>query len=211
MSRTPGSRNADFADVRDGLLRNILHVVSQAPLKTSFSELTAASGVSRATIRHYFSTREELLEALLDHMSILGEEAAARFPEEDGLPLEQSLRDELDRFALAWRVGVGALFTAGLLWGLGHERLGPAYVRSLLEPTLQRTEAQLARRLSQHGMDAQTARHAALALVSPVLVALLHQEALFGNTCRPLDLTVFLAAHLESFLKGWVGAGRVAG
>ncbi len=207
MARARGSRNADFAQARADVLQNILHSVASSPHKASFAELAAVSGVSRATLRHYFATREDLLEALLDHMAILGEQAAERFPDDPALPLEPALSAELNRLVFAWRVGVGALFVAGLLWGLGHERLGPAYVRAMMEPLLQRTEAQLLSRLAGSGMDAETARHAALALVSPILVALLHQESLYGTDCRPLDMAVFLQRHLDRFFKGWLHTG----
>lgn len=203
MSRPPGRRNADFDESRTELLDRIVHAVVKSPDRSTFAELAEVSGVSRTTLRHYFGTREELLHAMLAHMEVLGQRAGARFPEEPDLPLEDTLRKGLQRLVFAWRVGVGSLFVAGLLWGLGDEALGPVYVRSLLEPLLVRFEQQLHTRLCARGMDDRKARHAALALVSPVVLALLHQESLHGVKCRPLDVDTFVEEHLEHFLRGW--------
>ncbi len=47
------------------------------------------------------------------------------------------------------------------------------------------------------------ARVAALALLSPVLMALFHQHQLQGRRCRPLDLEVFIERRLDGFMKGY--------
>ncbi len=203
MTRPPGRRNADFDASRTELLERITRAVIERPHQSSFAELAEASAVSRTTLRHYFGTRDELLHAMLVHMETLGRQAAARYPETPDLSLADALREALQRLVFGWRVGVGSLFVAGLLWGLGDEALGPAYVRNLLEPLLVGFEQRLQTRLCARGMSEQKARHAALALVSPVVLALLHQESLHGVKCRPLDIDEFLHAHLESFLRGW--------
>lgn len=203
MTRPPGRRNTDFDASRTELLDRIMHAVVQSPHQSSFAELAVASGVSRTTLRHYFGTRDELLHAMLVHMEVLGRRAGERHPEPADLALDDALRQSLDRLVFAWRVGVGSLFIAGLLWGLGDETLGPAYVQNLLEPLLRGFEERLRSHLRARGMSEQKARHAALALVSPVILALLHQESLHGARCRPLDIEAFLAEHLEHFLRSW--------
>lgn len=50
-------------------------------------------------------------------------------------------------------------------------------------------------------------RVAALAYLSPLLVALLHQHDLAGVTCRPLDLEAFLAAHTSRFVRAYGAPG----
>ena len=203
MNRPLGRRNADFDASRSELLERITRSVIDSPHRSSFAELAAASGVSRTTLRHYFGTREQLLAAMLVHMEFLGRQANERHPVPQGLALAEDLRLALDRLVFAWRVGVGSLFVAGLLWGLEDAALGPAYVQNLLEPLLVGFEQRLQTHLRAHGMDEQRARHAALALVSPVVLALLHQESLHGVTCRPLDIDAFLREHLGHFLRSW--------
>lgn len=203
MSRPLGRRNADFEASREQILDRLLKTVSQNPDRSSFADLAEMSGISRTTLRHYFGSREDLLDSLLAYMAKVGEQVKEQFPDDSDLPLLVALRRALDRLLVGWRLGVGALFTAGLLWGLGDERLGPAYVRSLLEPLLVSFEARLLARLRAHEMDEEKARYAALALVSPVVLALLHQDPLHGASCRPLDIQKFLDEHLMRFARGW--------
>ncbi|HSN97316.1 MAG TPA: TetR/AcrR family transcriptional regulator [Candidatus Nanopelagicales bacterium] len=203
MSRPPGRRNADFDASREQILDRIVHTVVNRPDRSSFAELAQMSGLSRTTLRHYFGNREALLCALLEHMATLGDRAEAAYPDAPEQPLLASLRQGLEQLVFAWRVGVGALFAAGLIWGLGNEKLGPAYVRSLLEPLLMRFERRLLARLRARGMSERQARHAALALVSPVVLALLHQDALHGAECRPLDIDAFIDEHLDRFSRAW--------
>jgi AcrR family transcriptional regulator len=203
MSRTAGSRNADFEETRTTILDRVVHAAALHPERTSFAELADASGVSRTTLRHYFRSRDDLLRAMLEHMRVLSDRAGAAFPISSALSLEDALRKAVHQFVFSWRVGVGAMFTAGLLWGLGSEELGPACVANLLEPVLRSFEGLIAARLKGEGLADAEARHAALALVSPVLFALMHQESLHGKASRPLDLDVFVEAHLDRFFAGW--------
>ena len=203
MSRAPGRRNADFETSRTDILDRVVHAVAHDPARSSFAELAEVSGVSRTTLRHYFPSRDDLLRAMLEHMRVLSDRAGAAYPVSPALPLEDALRLALRQLVFGWRVGVGALFAAGLLWGIEDDALGPVYVTNLLEPMLGRFEGHIASRLRDDGLGASDARHAALALVSPVLVALLHQDVLHGATCRPLDMDVFVEAHLQGFLAGW--------
>ena len=43
---------------------------------------------------------------------------------------------------------------------------------------------------------------AALALVGPVVLALLHQVDLLGSACRPLDIDAFIEVHIQGWLEG---------
>lgn len=203
MSRPSGRRNDDFEKSRTDILDRVVHAVAQHPERSSFADLAEVSGVSRTTLRHYFSSRDDLLRAMLEHMRVLSERAGAAHPVSTALSLEEALRLALHQLVFGWRIGVGALFSAGLLWSLGDDALGPVCVTNLLEPMLGRFEGHIASRLGEAGVYPSDARHAALALVSPVIVALLHQDALHGATCRPLDIDVFVEAHLQGFLSGW--------
>ena len=81
--------------------------------------------------------------------------------------------------------------------------LGPAYINEILEPTLKAVEARLARHRAEGELRSCDLRHAALALIAPPLLALLHQGELFGSLCRPLDINAFLKDHLDGFLRAY--------
>jgi TetR/AcrR family transcriptional regulator, mexJK operon transcriptional repressor len=136
-------------------------------------------------------------------MKVIGDQMRSRFPDAPEQTLEKALRASMTRLIFAWRVGVGALLVSGLVWGLEHENLGTNYVRTMLEPLLTGFEQQIGSRLTTFGMSEQQARYASLALASPLVLALLHQEALNGVSCRPLNIEEFAEEHLQRFLKGW--------
>jgi hypothetical protein len=88
--------------------------------------------------------------------------------------------------------------------------LGPLFVNEFLEPMLLGFESAIGDLQTGGHLASGSAREAALELVSPVVLALLHQQTLFGNTCRPLDVEAFMAAHVTRFVRAWAPHGVVA-
>ena len=204
MARAKGSRNADYAEERQRLVAAVKgRLLSPEGAQASFRELAASAGVSVATLRHYFATREALLTEVMEHMHREGLPYIHEAATGDHGRLRESLRWLLEQMVMGWQFGVGSIHAYGLTAGLGHAELGPAYVKELLEPTLQAAEARLARHIAEGEMRRCDVRHAALALLSPVLLGLLHQKQLLGAQCRPLDIDRFLEDHLEAFLRAY--------
>lgn len=131
----------------------------------------------------------------------------SRAVERDGRLLESSsgLKSSLMQVVAAWPLGLGAAFELALKPSLRHPRLGPTFVQSFLEPLLVRFEVMLSNRQAAGELRPGPAREAALALVSPVLLGLLHQKSLSGERCRPLDLAAFVSLHVERFVDAWRG------
>jgi AcrR family transcriptional regulator len=207
MTRAKGSRNADYAQARARLVEAVrARVCEPGGAQASFRELAEVAGVSVATLRHYFGTREALLVEVMAAMHRSG----LPFMHLGATEVHGSLRESVTWFLgfllQGWTRGVGAMQAFGLTAGLGHETLGPAYVQELLEPTLQVAELRLARHMAEGEMRRCDVRHAALALVSPVVLALLHQGALSGARCRPLDVPRFLEDHVDAFVRAYAPA-----
>lgn len=204
MSRPAGHRNLDYVEERERLVQRLLPALLRpGGAELSFRQMAHEAGVSPATLRHYFPTREDLLVevlALLRRAGLPYLHAAATQPIEG---VRASLEWLLGQIVLGWRRAVGAVHVLGLSAGLGHERLGPAYVNEILEPTLQAAEARIARHVASGELSQCDVRHAALALISPLVLGLLHQDSLLGARCRPLDLERFLADHLDHFLRAY--------
>lgn len=204
MARLKGSRNADYEQARERLLQAVkAHVVKPGGAQASFRELAEAAGVSVATLRHYFNTREALLREVMGYLHQQGLPYLHAVATGPLGPVEESLRWFLRYVVEGWRMGVGAIHAFGLTAGVDHPDLGPAYVQELLEPTLQAAEARLARHVAEGELRRGNVRHAALALVCPVVLGLLHQVQLTGSRCRPLDVEAFLEDHLQAFLRAW--------
>ena len=213
MPRPPGAKNADHDATRAQLARAAAAaLLDEAGQPRSLNALAAAVGASVPTLKHYFGDHDGVIAAALAQSQADAEVHLAAQRDPGPLPLGPSVEACLAAVVAGWSVGVGALFSAGLSLGLGHAARGPLAVDHLLEPTLQAVEARLAvhaaRGELRPGADLRTA---ALALLSPLLLALLHQEALGGARCRPLDLAEFGRRHVEGWVGGWGAAGGGGG
>ena len=212
MGRPPGVRNQDYATTRDSILddaRSLLLTPDGA--NASMRELSRAAKVSTPTLRHYFPTREELVAAVLarDHAGALPHLhhiAAGELP-----PLRSSLLEVLG-FMLRGFVefGVLDLHVLGLRSGLKHAGLGPVYLSEVLEPSLVALEARLERHAARGELRLDQPRVAALQLLAPLLLAVLHQHELGGTRCRPLALDEFLPAHVDGFIRAWTPTPKPA-
>ena len=73
MGRPAGSRNPDFEATRAGLIAAVQKRLAEPEgTRASFREMASASGVSVATLRHYFCTREGLISAVLRQWNEMG-------------------------------------------------------------------------------------------------------------------------------------------
>jgi len=209
MGRPRGSKNADFDAAREALLRAArARLIEPGGAGASFRDLAAAAGVSVATLRHYFGSREGLIEAVFAFDHLRGTPYLLEVATGPLAPLRSSLAWLLARIAEGFRFGkLGEVHALGLAAGLSDRALGPAYVNEILEPTLKAVEARLARHLANGELRSCDLRHAALALIAPALLALLHQGELGGSTCRPLAIDAFLKDHLDGFLRAYGAEG----
>jgi len=205
MGRPKGSRNEDYEQERAALSRKLLTRLIQpdGPV-VSFRELARACEVSPPTLRHYFKDRDGAIRAALEQARIQGEQYLELVATPGPEPLEEVLLGLVEQTLDAWQFfGVGDIFRFGLEIGLGDDKLGPAYVDELLEPLLQSYERRLAAHMKRGELRAIDPRYASLALLSPLVLGLIHQRELGGSGCRPLDLKHTAAVHVEAFLSTW--------
>ncbi|MFZ5438419.1 MAG: TetR family transcriptional regulator [Myxococcota bacterium] len=206
MARPRGARNADYDEQRLALARRVrARLMEPEGLRASMRELAEAADSSVATLKHYFQDREGVLRAVMEsqHLDAAPYLAMAATPL-DGHEVRASLLDYLGRLKQAWfKYGVGVVQSSALASGLATKTLGPHYVNHILEPLLGTAEARLARHVELKELPPMNVRHAALQLVSPVVLALLHQDSLSGASCRPLDLDAFFTEHVDAFLRAW--------
>lgn len=209
MGRPIGSKNAEYARRRAALLDAAMPRLLADQGATSFNEIAAAVGVSVPTLRHYFADRPGLIAAALRHQQSRGAPHLARVAAPSSADLGTSLAQFLGELALAWRTfGVGRLFAGGLAMGLRDTAAGPAYLDGILEPTLVAVEARLRAHAEVGALrvapdDAAGLRAAALSLLAPVVLALLHQDALGGAACRALDVPTYVQVHVDGFVRAY--------
>lgn len=209
MPRPAGSRNADHDDKRIALVDAVVPVILGAgPERPSMRELARAAGVRPNTLRHYFGDRDGVVRAAFERIATLGGDRQAWARSLAALPPREGLRAMLHAVVEGWQRGaLGGMHAAGLAEGMGHPAIGRIYIERILDPSLRVIEALLADWTAQGLLEAEDPRAAALALFSPVMVALLHQRELDGAQCRPLDLRAMVDLHVDRFLDGWAPAG----
>jgi AcrR family transcriptional regulator len=210
MTRTVGARNAQFEERRSALISKARERLSlQTGEPPSFRELALAAGVSVTTLRHYFGSREALIKAVFEFYLVTGQRHLdrARAPEAVDVDLEASLKVFLSRVVMGWTQGfVGELHRIGLAEGLRNTRTALDYLNDVLEPTLQALEHRLKNYVAQGVVVDCDTRHAALMLLSPLLLALLHQHDLGGTRCRPLAIPALIDEHVRVFVRAYRAA-----
>lgn len=208
MGRPAGARNAGYDERRRELAAAVVPRVLEEGPPPSLRELAAAAQVSVPTLRHYFESRDGVVAAALGEMLLLGEPHYRAIATPTRGDVRASLAWVLGSVVQGWREhGVGRFYRAGLTEGLGHVQLGPAFLDALLEPLLQASERRLDLHAQWGELHLDDVRAAALQLVSPLFLALLHQDGLGGSSCRPLDVDRFVELHLDAFLRAHAPRG----
>jgi AcrR family transcriptional regulator len=203
MGRKPGSVNADHEEKRAALARAALEAWTEEGAGMSMRALARACDTSIPTLYNYFDDRDGLFEAVMEQARADGEfylQLAAN-------PGDKSVREALEYvltfFSFGWREGaLRRLNELGMAQGMTSNQSGQAYVQHVLEPLLVACEKMLGVFIERGDLPEQNVRFGALSLVSPVFLALMHQDSLDGSACRPLDLQEMIPAHVEAWIRG---------
>jgi AcrR family transcriptional regulator len=196
----------DFEASRAEIVSRVAAFVTQTPGPHSFRSLSVAAGLNAGTVRHYFGDGEGLIRAVLAHLHA-GAEPMLRQAATDVPPdVEASFREFLIGVVFGWHDGLGAIHRLGMTYGLSAAGFGPTYLSSVLEPTLTTAEARLARHVAEGRLPPLDLRAASLTLVTPVVMALLHQETFGGGALRPLDVGGFVEQHARWCVRAFSAA-----
>jgi AcrR family transcriptional regulator len=204
MARTSGSRNRDYDEKRVALLRRLDPRLSDlSRIRPSFREMAGAAGVSVPTLRHYFKDREGVVQAYLVWQG--GESARYRpLVATTDDPFQYSIRKVLHGSAFGLKdMGRIRTHVVGLTEGLHNDRVGPSYLQATLEPLLASVEQRLTLHVARAEMRAVDLRHAAISLLAPLLLVILHQRELGGTSVRQMDLDRFIEDHALSFVRAY--------
>ena len=202
MGRPPGSRSRDHEARRQQILARIVQrLVRPGALHPSYRELAEAGEVSLSTLQHYFGRRDAVIAAVFDQAAQGSAPHLAEAREPAG-NLAESVAAVLGNLRLGFeQFGLADLHVLGLAEGLRHATLGPMMVETVLEPTIAAVTARLAAHQSAGQLKPDTdPRNAALMLLLPVVMLLLHQRDLGGGADYPIDLDQFLHQHVQAFV-----------
>jgi AcrR family transcriptional regulator len=203
MGRVEGSRNHTYEERRRALLLRVRARLGQPGASgASLRQLAEACGVSLPTLRHYFPQRADLILAVLGENLADGRSHLAHIATATQ-PFAASIREALGYIAFGFDHGLGEVHTVGLTEGLRDPVVGPGFVSLVLEPSIEALQRRLDAHVAAGEMRAVDTRHAALVLLSPVVLLMLHQRELGGATTHPTELRQFLDDQTEGFVKGY--------
>lgn len=209
MARTSGSKNQNYEARRAALLATVRARLSQPDGgRASLRELAEACGVSMPTLRHYFPLREDLVLAVMAKSLAEGQPHLDHVAKPCG-PFAASVREALGYIALGFSHGVGEIHTVGLTEGLRQSVIGPGFVNLVLEPSIDAVRRRLDAHVIVGDMRDVDTRHAALTLLSPVVLLMLHQGELSGSRDYPVDTNRFLDDQADAFVRAYCADGAV--
>jgi len=207
VSRPKGARDADFEAKRVALLRRMaVRTLRPGAARSSFRRLAEAAEVSVPTLRHYFGDRPTVIAAMLETYLADGRHGLEAVAEPTG-NLETSIRDYATSLLAAMRapraIRLGDVFAVSLSEGLVDGDIGPSVLRSILDPTVEALRRRLDAHVRRGEMVAADTHAAALVLLSPLLLAILHQDHLGGRDCSTVDLDATFDSVCAAFLRAY--------
>lgn len=207
VSRPKGARDADYDAKRIVLLGRITaRLMRRETARPSYRQLAEAAEVSVPTLRHYFGDRATLMATILETYLQAGRRGLDAVAEPTG-NLETSIRDYCTALLAAMRaprdVRLGDVFAVGLAEGLLDPDIGPSTLRFIIDPSVDVLRQRLEAHVRRGEMVPSDTRAAALFLLSPLLLAILHQDHLGGAEASPVDLPGAFDSICAAFLRAY--------
>lgn len=206
--RPQGSRNAGYharqAELLDRMTDRLCDRHGGWP---TLRELAAAAGCSVSTLSHYFGPRNAIVAAVLHRIAAgtVDQIEGTRIPEGD---FPASVQRAAERATGALHdPRISGLLAMGLIESLSARALGPTFLGTMLDPFVDALAERLDCHVAQGEMRATDTRMAALALISPIMIAALHQRQLGGEACNPLDAGAHCRHVADSFVAAYATAG----
>lgn len=212
MARPRGARDADYEEKRQELLRRMtMRVMRRETARPSFRQLAQAAEVSVPTLRYYFGDRPKVISAILENYLRHGLERLERIAEPAGT-FEASIHEFgvslLQGFRAPRPVRLGDVFAIAIAEGLLDPEIGPSALQFIVDPTIDTLQRRLKAHIARGEMAPVDTRAAALVLVSPLLLTILHQDHMGGAACNPANVADVIdevcAAFVRAYrIEGW--------
>jgi AcrR family transcriptional regulator len=215
VARPRGARDVDYEEKRQELLRRMtIRVMRRETARPSFRQLAQASGVSVPTLRYYFGDRAGAMGAILESCLREALERLERVAQPVG-PFRESIQDYgfslLQAVRAPRQVKLGDVFAVALAEGLLDAQIGPSALRFIIDPTVDALRRRLAAHIERGEMMNVDTRSAALVLVSPLLLTILHQDHMGGAVCNPADQEQVVSEVCDAFVRAYRADDRRSG
>lgn len=207
MPRPKGARDADYEEKRLELLRRMtLRVMRRETARPSFRQLAQAAEVSVSTLRYYFGDRAGVISAILENYLRDGLDRLEQIATASK-PFEASIRDYgmamLQGFRAPRQVKLGDVFAIAIAEGLLDPDIGPSALAFVVDPSVETLQRRLQRHVARGEMRQVDTRAAALMLISPLLLTILHQDHMGGAACNPADIHAVIDEVCGAFVRAY--------
>ncbi|WP_374471126.1 TetR/AcrR family transcriptional regulator [Phenylobacterium sp.] len=207
MPRPKGARDSDYDQKRAALLERMTRrIMRREVARPSLRQLAEAAGVTVPTLRHYFGGRAEVMTAILEAYRQAGGRRLEMLATPE-VPFEESIRQFAFSLLMAVQmpreVKLGDVFAVSIAEGLLDEKIGPAALEHIVDPSVDVLQARLRHHIARGEMIEADTRAAALMLLSPLLLAILHQQHMGGATCNPADLPKMTEELCAAFIRAY--------
>jgi len=214
LPRAKGVKNADYEAKRRELLERMLPRFARLDLeRPSLRQLAAAAEVTAPTLQHYFGDRIGVVAALLEEYRRRGEPRLEMVSRARG-DFPQSMRD----FALSLvggmqaqaHVRLGDVMAASLCEGLADPQISQLALHHIIDPAVEALVVRLEEHAGRGEMIQTDLRAAALMLLSPLLLGVLHQDQMRGRERRCIELTDLAEQLSAAFVRAYGVPGAKA-
>ncbi len=211
MPRAKGVKNADYETKRRELLDRMLPRFASLDLeRPSLRQLAAAAEVAAPTLQHYFGDRTGVVAALLEEYRRRGEARLGMASKASGA-FAGSIREFAHGFVFGMQAGaaarLGDVMAAALCEGLADPKVSPLALTHIVDPALDALVARLQEHADQGEMIEADLRAAALMLLSPLLLAVLHQDQMKGRDSRHMELGDLAEEVSAAFVRAYAAPG----
>lgn len=188
---------------KEELLADLARIaIAERSAPVSLRQFAIKTGVSEPTLRHYFTDRRGVVNAIIAYFA----DGARDWLKRSAEPAE-SLEQAVQGYAgLALEGADTDIFAQAHAFALVESIHDPivarAYLDTIIEPSLQAIEHRLSPSLDPAGDAPDRVRHAAIGLYAPILIAVLHQRLLRGAEARPLNMSDFFNDLTALFAQG---------
>lgn len=215
MPRAKGVKNADYDLKRRELLDRMLPRFASRDLeRPSLRQLAVAAEVTAPTLQHYFGDRTGVVAALLEEYNRRGRTRLGMVSKANGA-FDASMREFAHGFVAGLQAGarvrLGDVMAAALCEGLADPQVSPLALAHILDPAVDALAARLQEHVARGEMIVADVRAAALMLLSPLLLAVLHQDQMKGRDSRRLELGDLAEQVSAAFVRAYAAAGAQAG
>lgn len=215
MPRAKGVKNADYETKRRELLDRMLPRFARLDQeRPSLRQLAAAADVTAPTLQHYFGDRTGVVAALLQEYRRRGETRLGRVSQASG-DFAASMRDFAHALVVGMQAGaavrLGDVMAASLCEGLGDPQVSPLALAHIIDPAVDALVARLEQHAARGEMVQADLRAAALMLLSPLLLAVLHQDQMKGCDSRHIELGGLADEVSAAFVRAYAAPPPRAG